>query len=400
MSFRRAFIAFALCLAAAGASAWPRRRARSRSATRSPLQASPAFASTSPRRFNGIELRRRRASTFKEGTLKAVTMNYCRPQPRLGRLLAPGRPAERQARCRSWSATSRAPGWRSTAPAASCRRLTPGVEAARRSRRSPRPTGRARSIRCRRRSSVGLAGDAACDQAGADQRRQAPHRHHVHARSACEPAAATGIAGRAGRRAGLRDLHQARRPASSTTRRRKPRPSASGRSGSGSPASTRPRSAIPASSRPRPCLATIRGKLLFFRERAADPGGKPGDAAVAPGAQLRHRRCWTSMFRQRACRQCLRNYFVPCGLRCCGPHRHDHGHSLRCNCACWQRRLRISAPDSRFAARREFGHLAGYVRHRTSNVPLAGLRGSACAITSHRSGLRCCGKRCWQRRIR
>ena len=102
------------------------------------------------------------------------------------------------ARCRSWSATSRAPGWRNMAPAASLQEThnpdwkpTPAAGDPRADKH-----GLARSAvggahrRPRRRR--GLRSH------GADQRRQAAHRHHAPARSASSPPRPSGIPGAQG----------------------------------------------------------------------------------------------------------------------------------------------------------------------------------------------------------
>ena len=119
--------------------------------------------------------------------------------------------------------------------------------------------------------------------AGADQRRQAPHRHHVpqdrhgarrddgHSRARkatcwcarCTPSAC---------------------PASSTTRPRRPRPSASGRSRSGSPASTRRQIRYPGKLEAQTVSRHDPRPAPVLPRTAAHPAGKPGDEEVAVDA--------------------------------------------------------------------------------------------------------------------
>ena len=225
-------------------------------------------------RFNGATYDVE-TSTFKEGMLKAVTMNYVGRNRAWGGFSPQGaRPTAGSLsimvgdKPRTWLAQygaggflqeTHTPVWKPTPQQA-----IPDAD----QQGSLDPLSAALS--------VGLAGDAACDRTGAEQRRQAPHRHHV-PQDRHGARRDDGHSRRARRRAGVRDLHQAR-----VRRVRRCAQGSRDRARAADQDLARPlrpdrRSAIPASSRPRPFLATIRGRLLYFRERPLHPAGKPGD---------------------------------------------------------------------------------------------------------------------------
>ena len=250
MRFRRAFIALAACLT-------PPAVAAAQDARQVDIAYEITFAGISglPHRrhrpLQRLELRRR-DQHLQGRRAEGRHHELRRPQPRLGRLHDPGRATDARDRCRSASTASRAPGWRSTAPRASCRRPTIPVW---------KPTPQQTISDADRKDSldplsaalsVGFAGDAACDKTVRSQRRQAAHRRAVPQ----DRHGARGGHGHPGAQSATcwsaRSTPSAS-PASSTRRPRKPRPNASGRSRSGWRASTTRRSAIPASSRRRPC---------------------------------------------------------------------------------------------------------------------------------------------------
>ena len=113
--------------------------------------------------------------------------------------------------------------------------------------------------------SVGLAGDAACDARCGPTTASAASTS-CSARSAWSPPRRPAFRARKATCWSARCTPSAC-PASSTTRPRRPRPSASGRSRSGSPASTRRQIRYPGKLEAQTVFATIRGRLLYFRER-------------------------------------------------------------------------------------------------------------------------------------
>ena len=263
MSFRRAFIAFAVSLGMPAV-------ALAQDARQVEIGYEITFAGVGGfridviARFNGATYDVE-TSTFKEGTLKALTMNYVGRNRAWGGFSPQGaRPSAGSLSImvgdtpRTWLAQYGASGflqethtpvWK-PAP----QQAIPDAD----KQGSLDPLSAALS--------VGLAGDAACDRPVRTQRRQAPHRHHASARSAWSPPRRPAFPARKATCWCARCTPSAC-PASSTTRPRRPRPSASGRSRSGSPASTRRQIRYPGKLEAQTFLATIRGRLLYFRER-------------------------------------------------------------------------------------------------------------------------------------
>ena len=195
MSFRRAFSAFAVSLAVPAAATGPGRapdRGRLRDHLRRHLRLSHRLHGPLQRRNATTS----KASTFKEGALKAMTMHYDGRNRAWGGFSAQGaRPSA--GRCRSWWATRRAPGSPSTAPAASCRRPSQPVWKPTPQQVIPESTSRARSIRCRRRSaSAWPATPPATSRCASNDGKR---RIDIILRKiGMEPAASTGIAGAQG----------------------------------------------------------------------------------------------------------------------------------------------------------------------------------------------------------
>ena len=252
MSFRRAFVAFAVSLAVPAA-------ALAQDARQVEVGYEITFAGFAgfridvTARFDGTNYDVE-SNTFKEGVLRAVTMHYVGRNRAWGGFSPQGaRPSAGSLsivvgdKPRTWLAQygaggflqeTHTPVWKPTPQQAipdSDKRLG-----------SLDPLSAALS--------VGLAGDAACDKPVPTN--DGKRRIDIMFRKiGMEPAAATGIPGAQGDVLVCEIYTKRVSPASSTTRPRKPRPSASGRSRSGSRGSTRRRSAIPASSRRRPCSA-------------------------------------------------------------------------------------------------------------------------------------------------
>ena len=277
MSFRRALLGVCLVLRCTRRRRWPSKRARSRSATRSP---SPGFAGFRID-FSGAlrrrQLRRREPHLQGRHDASAVTMHYDGRNRAWGGFSPQGAQPDRRLavdRGRRQAAHLARAVWRRRHGAGDS---TTRNGSPRRSRRSPTTSASARSIRCRRRSSSASAGDAACDRtvpsndgkrridviltqdrhrAGRDRRRAAG------ARATCWSARSTPSAS----------------PANSTTRPRKPRPSASGRCRIWLARLDDTPFRYPVKLEASTGFGTIRGRLLSFRERPLTAAGKRGDA--------------------------------------------------------------------------------------------------------------------------